>query len=69
MFSYLCLQSEHTHNPSYTNTTHTTGSMFHLHNPNFKLYPLPNTGHCPMDERPVETFSILEPFLESVYQY
>ena len=44
-----------------------TGSKFHLHNPNFTLYPLPKTGHCPMDERPVETLEILRPFLEGVY--
>lgn len=44
-----------------------TGSKFHLYNDDFTLHPLPNTGHCPMDERPLETLEILRPFLARVY--
>lgn len=73
IYVYMCIGSiPHTDPtplpPPHPHTQHAhTGSKFHLHNPRFTLYPLPKTGHCPMDERPIETLEILRPYLAGVY--
>jgi len=43
------------------------GIRFSHYQPAFRLFPLPDTGHCPHDERPAECLAILRPFLKEVY--
>lgn len=43
------------------------GSKFSQFNPALKLHVLPQTGHCPMDERPEQVHEIMLPFLEQAF--
>jgi pimeloyl-ACP methyl ester carboxylesterase len=42
------------------------GNAFGQYNPNYTLHVLPDTGHCPHDERPDQVNAIMIPWLQSI---